>query len=404
MKGVDNLFPSKKGNSMRSLSGALLVSGTAIGAGMLALPVVTGLAGFLPVAFLFFLCGLFMAATGLLLLEVCMWMPPESNLLTMAYRLLGRKGFVAVLLLYLFLFYCLTIAYVAGGGGFIASFSSGALSLPVSIVLFTLIFSPAVFLGVRAVNRLNLFLMCGLVLSYFAFILMGMGYIDTSLLGRGNMVLSLLSMPVVFTSFSFQGTLPSLVAYLKRNTKAIRWAIIFGTMLPFLVYTIWEMLILGIVPLERLTAASASGYSAVEPLKEVITSPYLYPIGQAFAFFALTTSFLGVTLGLFDFLSDLFQMAKIALRKELVYLLVFLPPTLIALFHPHIFIKALTYAGGIGCALLLGAMPALFVWVGRYRKGYGTTHQQIGGGKPLLILILAFALLEVAIELYTELL
>ncbi|MES2272690.1 MAG: aromatic amino acid transport family protein, partial [Chlamydiota bacterium] len=51
--------------------GTLLVAGTSIGAGMLALPVVTASGGFLPALFVYFLCWLFMTCTGLLLLEIC---------------------------------------------------------------------------------------------------------------------------------------------------------------------------------------------------------------------------------------------------------------------------------------------------------------------------------------------
>jgi len=90
----------------KAVSGALLISGTAIGAGMLALPVVTGLGGFLPAMLLYFICWLFMACTGLLLLEVCLWMPNDANIITMSHHLLGPIGRACSWVLYLFLFYC----------------------------------------------------------------------------------------------------------------------------------------------------------------------------------------------------------------------------------------------------------------------------------------------------------
>jgi tyrosine-specific transport protein len=387
------------------LSGALLVSGTAIGAGMLALPIATGIGGFLPALVMYILCWLFMAATGLLLLEVCLWMPKDANIVSMASHLLGRKGKMISWVLYLFLFYCLTIAYVAGGGGFVSALFQGFVSNQVGIVLFTLIFAPIVYIGTRAVDRVNMFLMIGLGVSYFAFVFLGTKHVQWSFLAFQNWPVSLLALPVIFTSFSYQGIIPSLTSYMQNHAKMVRKAIWIGTALPFVIYVIWEFLILGIVPIEGehgLSAAKALGQNAVYPLKHFVQSPWIYAIGQAFAFFALTTSFLGVTLGLLDFLADGLKIKKEGKKKLALCLLVFFPPLIIALSHPDIFISALTYAGGIGCALLLGLMPVIMVWTGRYKKGYGNAHSQIGGGKGFLIALSVFVVFEVIIECISE--
>lgn len=383
------------------LRGALLVAGTAIGAGMLALPVATALGGFLPACIIYLLCWLFMAGTGLLLLEICMWMPRDANIVSMASHLLGKTGRIFSWILYLFLFYCLTVAYAAGGGGFVTAVAGGAIPGWLGILLFMLLFSPFVYLGVRAVDRVNLLLMAGLILSYFVFVATGWGYVDTALLTRMSWPAAFLAMPIIFTSFSFQGIIPSLTAYLQRNPRHVRLAILIGSAIPFLIYVIWEYLILGIVPLEGptgLLTAQIRGESAVEPLRHFLGSAYIYPVGQAFAFFALTTSFLGVTLGLLDFLADGLKVVKTGKNKIWLSCLVFLPPTLIAILRPGIFLNALSYAGGIGCALLLGLMPVVMVWVGRYYKGFGLFARQFRGGKWSLAFLLCFVLFELFIE------
>ena len=51
------------------------------------------------------------------------------------------------------------------------------------------------------------------------------------------------------------------------------------------------------------------GNNAVQPLKNVINISKVYLVGQYFAFFALLTSFLGVSLGLLDFWADGLQVA-----------------------------------------------------------------------------------------------
>jgi tyrosine-specific transport protein len=60
--------------------GTMLIAGTMVGVGMLALPVATGEGGFFPAVVIYLICWLFMLCTGLLLLEVCTWMPKDSNL------------------------------------------------------------------------------------------------------------------------------------------------------------------------------------------------------------------------------------------------------------------------------------------------------------------------------------
>lgn len=373
---------------------------------MLALPVSTAAGGFWPAICIYLICWIYSGATGLLLLEACLWLPRDSNIVSLSSHLLGRGGKIASWILYLFLFYCLTVAYAAGGGGFVNALFHNSLSAPSAIILFVLIFSPVVYLGTKAVDRLNFILMAGLIFSFFLFVFIAIGKVDLSLLKVMNWKLAAFSLPVVFTSFSYQGIVPSMRNYFDGEPKKVRKVILIGSTIPFFVYVIWEYLILGTVPLEGshgLLAAKEQGLSAVEPLRHLSNSPFVYNIGQGFAFFALTTSFLGVTLGLFDFLSDGLKIPKKGGSKLYLYALVYIPPTLVAIFNPNIFIRALSYAGGIGCALILGLMPVLMVWSGRYRKKLDSRYQQLPGGKLVLSLIILFILFELIVEGISEL-
>lgn len=391
----------------KAIGGALLVAGTAIGAGMLALPVVTGMGGFLPATVIYFICWLFSACTGLLLLEVCLWMPNDANIISMAHHLLGPVGRIFAWILYLFLFYCLTIAYVAGGGGFIVALFGGKIPHVLGLIIFSLIFGGCVYMGTRFVDRVNFLLMIGLGVSYIAFVAVGASEVKMEFLLRKNWIAAILALPIMFTSFSFQGIIPSLTTYLDRNPKMVRFSILVGTSLPFIGYIIWEYLILGLIPVEGphgLMQAETLGQTAVEPLRYIFPNSPIYMIGQFFGAFALTTSFLGVTLGLLDFLSDGLQIPKVGWKKVALCALIYVPPIFIVSINPTIFLKALGYAGGIGCALLLGLLPILMVWVGRYRKDYSLLHRQLPGGRMVLTCLGIFVFLELIIELTREVL
>jgi len=385
------------------LGGSLLVAGTTIGGGMLALPVLTSPAGFLPSIAIFFCCWLFMTCTGLLFLELSLALKEDANIVTMAEETLGMPGKIFAWIVYLFLFYCLTLAYIVGCGNLLTEFFQNRIPETLGPLLFVLIFAPFVYAGAKVVSKLNLFLMGGLAFFYICFVIIGAPWVKKELLLHQNWKLSLMALPIAFISFAYQGIVPTLVTYLDRNPLKIRLSIILGSLLPLLTYVIWQWLILGIVPYQGaqgLAEALKEGQNAVHPLKYFIGDPRVYLVGKYFAFFALLTSFFGVTLGLMDFLADGLNVKKDAKGKLLLCLILFVPPLVFAIFHPHVFLQALDYAGGYGSALLLGMLPILMVFSLRYWFKV-PTQRQLPGGRVVLLLLLAFVLFELWVALGT---
>lgn len=384
-----------------TIRGILLIAGTSVGGGMLALPVLTSLGGFIPSLFIYLLCWIFMASTGLLFLEISLWMGGESNIISMAEKTLGRWGKVIAWAVYLFLFYCLTIAYIVGCGDLVANLFNAKIPEWVGSLLFVLFFAPFVYAGAHTVSRVNSFLMLGLAFFFLMFVIIGIPYVDPQNLTTRNWSLALIGLPVSFTAFAYQGTVPTLVNYMSFDIRKIRLSIIIGSFIPFITYIIWQWLILGIVPAYGpggLAEALQNGDNAVQPLKNFINHPYVYTVAQFFAFFALVTSFLGVTLGLLDFLADGLKIKKTPLGKLALSLLIFIPTLFIAFLFPHIFLSALGYAGGFGCAILLGLLPILMVWAGRYHLGL-TSSYSLWGGRILLGLLFCFVIFEIIVEL-----
>lgn len=384
------------------IGGAFLIAGTTIGVGMLALPVATAQAGFFPSVALYMLCWLFMLCTGLLTLEVCIWMPQDANFITMSRILLGRGGQAVVWIVYLFLFITVMIAHVAGGGDILQQIVGDWLPPWVAKVIYVALFAPVVYLGARTVDRFNLVLMAGLIISYFIFVIVAAPHIKMDLLARSNWAKVWWALPILFTAFTFQVIIPTLMSYMKRNVKKVRLAIFIGTTIPLGVYLLWQFLILGIVPAEgegSLREAAKLGQNAVMPLKTITHSPYLFNVGKSFAFFTLTASFLALALAFVDFLADGLKVDKSAVHKLWLCLLVFVPPTVIALTYPHIFLIALSYAGGFSCAILFGLLPPVMTWVGRHVYHYHDDTRQLFGGKFFLTLLIIFVTFELAIEI-----
>lgn len=402
---IQTLTPSTAEDRAAIWKGAILVAGTSIGGGMLALPVLTSLAGFLPSIVVYLFCWLFMAGTGLLFLEASLWMKGESNIISMANFTLGKPGKYASWALYIFLFYSLNVAYMVGCGNIVVTVFQSTIPDWLGPVIFTLIFGPLILIPTSLAGKLNAVLVAGLAISFLAFVFLGVPYVNNELLTYSNWSKSLTVLPIAFTSFAYQGVIPTLATEMKHNVRNTRKAILIGSFIPFITYALWQWLILGIIPTEGpggLAEALQNGQNAVYPLHNFIHHSSVYFIGQSFAFFALVTSFIGVSLGLRDFLADGLQMKKDDKGKLLLSLMMFIPPLIIAVIYPHIFLSALDFAGGFGCALLLGLLPVMMVWVGRYRLGL-SDNAQLFGGRLVLGLFAVFVVFEVVSEVIAKL-
>ena len=373
-----------------------------MGAGMLAIPLMTGMSGFFPAMLINTFCWLFMMATGLLFLEVTLWMPDGSNVLSMAERFLGPVGKILGGIFFLFLYYCLMISYIAGGAPLfseaIRSLLGFDLSISMGYIVFTAILAATVLTGAWFVDRVNWMLMVGLILAFILLIGFGASDVNPHFLLHKKWGLSFFAAPVLFSAYGFHNVIPSLSMYLKRNRRQLRLAVILGTTLPFVVYSAWQWLIIGSVPMDQLQIAASRGIPVSRIMAEVTETPWVGQMALFFGFFAIVTSLMGVSLSMVDFMGDGFHIEKRTgwVRFGLV-ILVFGPPALLAAQNPTIFVVALGVAGGIGEAFLNGLLPIAMVWIGRYHfKLEGKSL--VFGGRGVLSLLLVFTLLIMTLE------
>lgn len=383
------------------LSGVLLIAGTAIGAGMLALPNVTGPAGFYPAMVMNVLCWLYMLATGLLLLEATLWMKEGANVLTIAGTLLGPIGKIVGGVTFLFLYYCYMVSYLSGGSplfvDIVEKFTRISWNSTCGFCLFALVPGIIVFLGTKLVDRLNGILMAGLIISYL--LLVGIGYseMQPSLLIRREWSLTLLAAPTFFSAYGYHNIIPSLASYMKRDRRKLRWTVILGTSIPFIVYSLWQWLILGAIPQEQLQEAVRMGVPISQTLQEITGHSWIRNLTLYFGFFALVTSLLSIALSMVDFLGDGLRVKSTGLVRLALCLLVFVPPALFAAYNPGIFAEAVGVAGGFGEAILNGLLPIALVWVGRYYLKKERADE-VPGGRWTLAFLLGFTLLIMGME------
>ncbi len=383
----------------KTLSGTLLIAGTTIGAGMLGIPLVTAKTGFFPALGITLLVWLFMFATGLLYLEATLWMHEGANVLSMSRRFLGKSGRVFAGVVYLFLYYCLMVAYFAAGAPIFIAFLGLKLST-MGYLVYGLTFAGIVVFGIKAVDRINYILMGAMVLAYFLLVFVAAPEISSERLITQDWSKVVFAAPILFSAFGYHNVIPSLTNYFKRDVKVLRGAIFFGTLVPLIVYLIWQWLIIGTVPETAIEEALVEGKPATAVLQTLIGSPWIMKAGQFFALFAILTSMLGVAFSMVDFIADGMRIkAKKIMTRVILCCLVFAPPFLFSSIDPKIFVTAIGFAGGFGEAFLNGLLPVMMVWVGRYHLKL-SAPEQLFGKKPLLITLFTCGLAVMILEIF----
>jgi tyrosine-specific transport protein len=358
-----------------TLSATLLITGCCIGAGMVGLPVVGAMAGFIPSSLVMLLCYFFATGTGLLLLEATLWFDQRVNLISMAGFAFGKAGKAVTWALFLFLFYCLFVAYIDAGGQLVSNLLSALFSRPVAREIGSIgcvsFVGLIVYGGTKCVSYVSRLFLLGLLLSFSVLLSLAIPEIQGENLLYTNWDAAYSTLPIILVCFGYQNLIPTLTYFVKKNVVAIRTAIFVGNLIPLVIYGVWNFVILGILPDGNILASESS-------------SVLLFV--KAFSFFAILSPFMANTMAFVDFLKD-----GLKFKYELsIYALALLPPTFLTLFYPYLFLKALGAAGGFADVLLFGVLPAMIVGVGRYVKKMEGPFTA-PGGKILLITILLFS-------------
>ncbi len=391
------------------IGGILLIVGTSIGGGMLALPVSTAEVGFANSIFFLFFCWAVMTAGALLVLEVNIRLPIGSNMISMAKSTLGLPGQIIAWITYLFLLYTLLSAYISGGSDvFTSLLEKSNIHLPawLTSTVFTALFSFIVYHGIRSVDYVNRGLMFGKLGVYLLLVIIISPHVSPSSLTGGSALAISGTLMVLITSFGFATIVPSLRDYFQDDIKTLRRVILFGSLIPLICYIGWDAVIMGVVSREgehgllALMTSNRATSGLTEALSQSVNSQWIHGFFSFFTSICMITAFLGVSLGLFDFLADGLKLNKSGTQGKLTLALTFLPPLAVVLVSPGIYLHALSYAG-VCCVILLLFLPSMMAWKGRRQVAGNDIKyiQMVPGGNLILgvIALISIILLIVAI-------
>ena len=367
------------------LASIFMIIGTSVGAGMLALPIATATQNLWLTISMLALCWLMMGSGALAILEVNLSLPDGSNMITMADASLGKTGKWVSWIVYLGLLYCLLCAYIAGTSDIFSGLLSSVhinLSRSINTIIATAILATIVYQGIHSVAKANRWLMIAKLLSYGILIIILCQHITAKHFAAGNFKPHLNTLMVMITAYGFAIIVPSLRTYLNANRKLLIKVLLIGSLMPFILYLIWVIVIQGVVSrygdtgLLNMAANSSSTNSLlIQSLVNISQNNYSATLIKTFIAICALTSFLGVALSLTDCLADSLRLKKTGKQGFLVSALTFFPPLLIVLIKPGIFLLGLSHAG-LFCVWLLIALPMIMV--------YRCRQTQLNRNRPLL--------------------
>ncbi|MBC3775630.1 tryptophan permease [Pseudomonas sp. SWRI99] len=381
------------------LGGAMIIGGTIVGAGMFSLPVImSGLWFYGSIAVLLFawFCTLH---SGLMILEANLNYREGASFSTITRDLLGRSWNRLNGLSIVFVLYTLTYAYISASGSVIHHTAQSLgfdLSSRLGGLAFTLLVAFIVWLSTTAVSRMTTLVFGAKILAFFLTFGGLLGHVQSATLlnvdggDKHYWPYLLVTLPFCLTSFGFHGNVPSLMKHYGKDPRRIRACLFAGTLLALGLYLVWLLCSMGNIPRDAFKDVARQGGNIdvlIGALGSRLNSANIDLLLTFFSNFAVACSFLGVTLGLFDYLADVLGCEDTPMGRLKTAASTFLPPMLCGWLCPEGFLHAIGFAG-LAATLWAVITPALLARASR--KRFGSPHYRVWGGTPMIILILIF--------------
>ncbi len=348
---------------MRQQIGAiLLVAGTCLGSGMIALPLVLANLGLVPALGLMAVIWYFTYYTSLIHLELNLQAGKGVSLGTLGRQFSGKiasyLGFSSIK----WLSYALLAAYLYGGSSIfqklLSTYVGGIYPIRSIATLYAAVAIFVLLLPLKLIDYINSLLFVGL-LGVVAFLLTGLAtslewtHLPLFMPGMTQFSVWRTIIPVMLTSFGFQVIFHILMHYCGPQSLRLKRAFFWGSLLPACVYALWTISILGTLyhHTPAFYQAMQNGTVEVGDLIHALSSIAKWPFIQLLVWWisllAIITSVLGVGVGLCDSIKDmlLHKIPQAPIRSLTAALITILPAYTIALVIPNAFLTMLGFAG-----------------------------------------------------------
>lgn len=387
------------------LTGVMITAGSTIGAGMFSLPVAASGMWF----WYSMLCLLFLWLlnywAALYILEANVQFEPGASFDTMITKILGKGWSLVAGISIAFLLYILLYAYYSAFGNVATQtlkwtifennlWLQGLLSL-----LFGIILSVAVWCSTAVVGRICSILVIAMIITFaaamlgYTFQIESVKLFNTEAQNPSYLKYVWAALPYFMTSFGFATIVPSLYKFYGKKPLLIKRSLFAGSFFALLVYTLFIVVVFGNIDRMQFVDINKAGGNIghlINAFENGESNMQTYSVLNLFSNFAIISSFLGVGLGLFDFIADKFNFSNDANGRLKSAVLTFLPPGVASFFFPNGFILAIGFAGLV-LVFALCIIPVFMVK--KIRTTTNTSIYNVGGGIFLLYLFFGLSVL-----------
>lgn len=333
---------TKKAEKYQFIKAVTTLTGTIIGAGVLAIPYTIYTAGYwLGVLYLVIL-GIIMIILNLMLGEVVLRTKKKLHIPELIKLYLGKKGYVLVLIAIAILIYGGMSAYIRGAGDIINTIIPSQ-SFNWSIVFFA-IGTYFIIKGLKFVSQWNIIFVSGMVLIIITIWLKAIYSQDidwTQFELKPTNSVTQAFRPYGAILFSYFGVIaiPHIKTILGKKSDQMESVITLGILIPILLYSVFVSLVIGvagqdITPLAIISLGEKLGRQVL-----IITS--------IFAIIAMMTSFIAMGLSMIES-----YMSFGKLKRSIAIILTTFPPMALLVFDWAQFDTIIQYAGGIGVSII----------------------------------------------------
>ncbi len=366
---------------------SLLVTGNLLGAGILALPINLGPAGMLPsVAGIALIWALMLKSSLILADQDDLTEGETGGLPTFFGKKLGSFAKWAAVAADLVVLYGVLTAYLTGVSSIVTNLfklplPNWAVCLAYFVVVLCLVSVGAALL--RRCNALILIAMGGCFVILIAMILPHVEPVRAKPMQWGFLPAA---MPVVLTAFLYHNLIPTVCRMFEGDRKAVHKSLWIGSSIGLVMNLVWTVAVFCALPFYSPKAYSIlNAYDmnlpATVPLTGLLDSGFFMSVGLVFAILAMTAAFMANGAALVDFLKDIGSSFSWGRNGWVIRAVAFLPPLLVSIFYPSVFLTAMNVVGGFGVCIIFGILPAILL----IRQSRGKTGALVTGIVMLLL-------------------
>ncbi|OGY81676.1 MAG: hypothetical protein A3F54_01275 [Candidatus Kerfeldbacteria bacterium RIFCSPHIGHO2_12_FULL_48_17] len=353
-------------------SAVALLVGTAVGAGIFGLPYAIQQAGFgIGIIELLVLGGILLLV-NLAYGEIILRTPQKKQLIGYAELYLGKPGKYASLLALFLGIYGALIAYTIEVGTFLHALLAkniGGTPMMYSLSFFT-VMAIILFLGIKVVTGVEKIMVMLIFIVVAGILLLGIPHIDMSNFMGAHPEKAFIPFGVILFALAAGAAIPTMREVLDRDAKKLKKAIFVGSLIPFLLYLGFTVIVLGVT-------GPDTTESAVLGLGKYL-GEYILFSGAIFGILAMTTSFVSLAF----VLSDSYQ-RDLGLKKNTAKVFVLVLPLMMVLLKAFTFIQII----GIGGAILGGTEGIIVLMIHKRAKRLGKRQPEYSIQWPRLVSI-----------------